>query len=705
MKIEDLPKISDKIHLPTSVTALSTISRLMKEVVLHEPLTPAASKPLFMAAKADGIRKKAANADTHTEGTFRSFGLIEYLDGATKLFRSTPLGREVAGAYDIDGHPQILPDEITALSLRVLCSWKATNEGRDIHPGRMLLDLLCDVDVDGYITEHEFTNFLIDPAIKNDSQYDQIKASLLEFRAKGADAICDYTETCKTYLFLPSFVNKWNLLRKARIFDFVRVANSYRWTMGADAAEDDEGEDVSKGDLFSKHSKVTEYRLLPGALKIYKRLVERKGTVTGMSNSVKGPLQRISYGAPGTGKSKGVNDVSSKMPKEDVVRTTFHPDSDYSTFVGAYKPKMKCLPRVAMESTKVKRVTCDEGFSAQEKEALEVEKKIAYEFVPQAFAKAYVQAWKRMVKPVDEKVLPVMLVIEEINRGDCAKIFGDLFQLLDRRVTDDEQNPNDAAKKVGFSEYPVLADSDLADYIRKELSAADVKAAIEEKYPSVIAAENLQLMLPPNLYIWATMNTSDQSLFPMDSAFKRRWEWQYVPISKPDKEGDPTWKERKIKVGEATYDWWTFLTIINKHIAKATESEDKQLGYFFVKAPDDTGLITAEQFANKVLFYLYGDVFKSYDLPAAVFKREGGAKWEFRDFFHSETSVVLKADGTIVKDANGNVLKTVDDAATQMLKKPGDVNEFELAAFLAHLKWTDASGKALELKSEPGADA
>ncbi len=529
------------------------------------------------------------------------------------------------------------------------------------------------------------------------------------------------------------------------------------------------------------------------------------------------PYQRIIYGAPGTGKSHKVDEMVKKLPKEDVVRTTFHPDSDYSTFVGAYKPTMKSEARTLMKGEEIAKVTKGDA-------SLFCERKISYSFVPQAFAKAYVQAWKRLAEckplkkfvptktptgidsvmkdvvdaliaehggnvgfevekdaiaakfamvpggaeyapgsiipsdycynrindgiaedkptyfeyltngvykcwgsdykycgPVLHKatgsaneeivghcidgirnvggVPPVMLVIEEINRGDCAKVFGDLFQLLDRWVKDDE---HDATKKAGFSEYPVLADSDLAEFIRGELSG--VKAAIEGLgYASVVADDKLELMLPPNMYIWATMNTSDQSLFPMDSAFKRRWEWKYVPIAKPD---EPNWKDRKIKVGSSLYDWWDFLTIINKHIDKATGSEDKQLGYFFVKAPDDTGLITAEQFADKVLFYLYGDVFKSYELPAAAFKREGGAVWAFRDFFYPETVVVLKADGQLVKDGNGNIAKTVTDETTQALKKPGDVNEFELAAFLDHLKWKDEKGeKAVGKSSIAGADA
>lgn len=341
------------------------------------------------------------------------------------------------------------------------------------------------------------------------------------------------------------------------------------------------------------------------------------------------PLQLITYGAPGTGKSHKVDGLANNPDVAACVRTTFHPDSDYATFVGAYKPVM-------------------EG------------EKIAYKFRPQAFMNAYVKAWKEMSKPeADGKVKSVVLVIEEINRGNCAQIFGDLFQLLDRG-------------KDGYSTYPIDADADLATWLAEELGKLDADA--QERVPPEVRSGE-KLVLPPNLYIWATMNTSDQSLFPIDSAFKRRWDWEYVPIAKPDKSGDSDWKERKIEVGDSLFDWWDFLSAINGHIAKATESEDKQLGYFFVKANDATGCISAEQFANKVLFYLYGDVFKSYELPKKdCFQQADNTVLKFRDFFYSEK----------VEEGEGE---------NRVTHKPGDVKLDVVAAFLRGLKWKEKGVK------------
>ena len=307
------------------------------------------------------------------------------------------------------------------------------------------------------------------------------------------------------------------------------------------------------------------------------------------------PLQLITYGAPGTGKSHGVEEVVGSY--ENTVRTTFHPDSDYSTFVGCYKPTMEAKPKYGPQGLpiKVNGVELTEDI-------------ISYSYVPQAFTKAYVRAWQNMTPDSEGKVAPQFLVIEEINRGNCAQIFGDLFQLLDR---DDS----------GYSKYAIEADSDLARHISKELAklAPDAQKCVP---PEVLSGQ--KLVLPPNLYIWATMNTSDQSLFPMDSAFKRRWEWRYVPI----RDAGKNWK-----IVSEKYDWWEFIKKVNGSISSATNSEDKQLGYFFARPDDASGnVISSSRFVNKVLFYLYNDVFKDYDLPQAFSKQEGG-RFAFGDFF------------------------------------------------------------------------
>ena len=319
-------------------------------------------------------------------------------------------------------------------------------------------------------------------------------------------------------------------------------------------------------------------------------------TLNPISFPLSRPLQQISYGAPGTGKSFGINEEI-KNGKLDAVRTTFHPDSDYSTFVGAYKP--------AMGKAKV--------YGAQgplQHQGNDVEEdKITYKFVPQAFTKAYVKAWQKMSKANAEgKTEPQILVIEEINRGNCAQIFGDLFQLLDR---DDD----------GYSSYPIQADEDLRQHIAQELATC-------EDLPENIK-NGTELMLPPNLYIWATMNTSDQSLFPIDSAFKRRWEWKYMKISNAGK----NWK---ITAGDKQYDWWNFIEKINNEIAAATSSDDKKLGYFFCK-PNEGDAINAERFVGKVIFYLWNDVFK--DEAPAFFNVIENTEPSFDAFFEQDGEV------------------------------------------------------------------
>lgn len=294
-------------------------------------------------------------------------------------------------------------------------------------------------------------------------------------------------------------------------------------------------------------------------------------------------IQKIFFGAPGTGKSHTIDyslfeeDNKKRTGLKDydnaVIRTTFHPDYDYAQFVGTYKPK-------------------------------KVDGTITYSFIPQVFAKAYATAWKSYLSGNKEDVF---LVIEEINRGNCAQIFGDIFQLLDR--------VGDGADK-GFSQYSIDADCDFATWLKEDSILKTVWSEYETK------VGDGKLKLPPNLNILATMNTSDQSLFPMDSAFKRRFDWEYVPIKyAKDSDCGDDWKadEFKIVIGDSMYMWLDFLKKVNADIYDATQSEDKQMGEFFIKPKSDDLKIAFNEFRSKVLFYLWDSVYKDETERQAVF--------------------------------------------------------------------------------------
>jgi hypothetical protein len=270
------------------------------------------------------------------------------------------------------------------------------------------------------------------------------------------------------------------------------------------------------------------------------------------TQEIKG-YNKIYFGAPGSGKSREVENIISNS---SFTRTTFHPDSDYASFIGTFKPNVSVSDPT----------------------------KITYSFTPQAFTNAYLKAWSDLNSVH-------YLVIEEINRGNCAQIFGDIFQCLDRNVE-------------GYSKYTIDIDSDLANYIETQLISKG-KQDVYSLYFQRVTGEGgvKRIALPPNLVILATMNTSDQSLFPMDSAFKRRWDWEFIPIDYEDAE------TLIIVFDDSTkYNWGKFIKNINSKVRSITDSEDKQLGNRFVNPPN--GIITFEQFRSKVLFFLWYEVYK-----------------------------------------------------------------------------------------------
>ena len=357
-----------------------------------------------------------------------------------------------------------------------------------------------------------------------------------------------------------------------------------------------------------------------------------------ISDTLQKPLQQIYFGAPGTGKSHEIKD---RIKKHKSFRITFHPDTDYSSFVGAYKPTSVEVRMRDMAG----HVIIEDGKEVKET-------KIVYEYVKQAFLNAYIEAWKEQE---EETPQPVYLVIEEINRGNCAQIFGDIFQLLDR-------NSN------GFSDYAIVPDADLSRHVKKDLeklvivNKEAINAIYEECEEDMVdkVVNGKVLLLPNNLYIWATMNTSDQSLFPIDSAFKRRWDWKYIKIADAHK----NWQ---IKIGTKTYDWWQFVQAINYFVFDATQSEDKNLGYFFAKAKDS--IINAETFVSKVIFYLYTDVFKDYGFSGDIFKGANDDEMTFQSFYIAdgspcESQIIRFIENVMFSDALPESLKAtavVDD--------------------------------------------
>jgi len=292
-----------------------------------------------------------------------------------------------------------------------------------------------------------------------------------------------------------------------------------------------------------------------------------------IENNTSDVQNTIYFGSPGTGKSHKADEITNGKA---VQKVTFHPDYDYHSFVGGYKPTM-------------------EG------------DKIAYKFVPQIFTKIYVDSWKNLVSADETK--PFYLQIEEINRGNCAEIFGDLFQLLDR-------------DKDGFSKYEVTAEEELCKYLLSEKGFGG-------NHPGI---DNGKLRFPNNLKIIATMNTSDQSLFPMDSAFKRRWDWIYVPIDTDCKFSDFT---IQLENGKA-FEWLSFLKVINEEIFEITKSQDKQIGNWFIDAQNSGKVISESTFVNKVIFYLWNDVFK--DEENTIFKSADGKNLTYTSFFENGVS-------------------------------------------------------------------
>lgn len=275
------------------------------------------------------------------------------------------------------------------------------------------------------------------------------------------------------------------------------------------------------------------------------------------------PRNRIIFGAPGTGKSWQLDTDKNKLLENggEFERVTFHPDYTYSQFVGAYKP------------------TTDENGE------------ISYQFVPGPFMRIYVNALKNSRTDYPQ---PYLLIIEEINRARVASVFGDIFQLLDR-------------KEDGTSQYAIQASEDIKKYLAAELGGQP------SYYPI--------LKIPNNMFLWATMNSADQGVYPMDTAFKRRWTFEYISIDAKQEEVKCTVNLVKDNP-ETNVNWNRLRKAINaKLLDTCRVNEDKLLGPFFlskkaIKADEANHIIDEEAFRkafkSKVIMYLFEDAARQY---------------------------------------------------------------------------------------------
>ena len=305
-----------------------------------------------------------------------------------------------------------------------------------------------------------------------------------------------------------------------------------------------------------------------------KELLDSIKVIQPFSNDEPGNI--IYFGAPGTGKSHNLNEDVSKLLKDtpdNYERVTFHPDYTYANFVGTYKP-------VSKEDSKYP---------------------ISYEYVPGPFMRTLVKALKTPSEPF-------ILVIEEINRANVAAVFGDVFQLLDR---DDITN---------ISQFPINASEDMKNYLKKELNNTDMfdqnKCGLRNYWKSILGQNYDKIKIPSNMLIWATMNSADQGVFPMDTAFKRRWDFIYFDINQNEKEIE----NLKVKICGKEIQWNKLRRAINDELVLTYRiNEDKLIGPFFAfkEFKDKIDLTEDEEkkfkkiFKNKIIMYLFEDAARS----------------------------------------------------------------------------------------------
>jgi|694.fasta_scaffold16877_2 hypothetical protein len=557
------------------------------------------------------------NIIASNKGYWSGIGLIDSNNDLTEL------GKEYAeGAIDrtefavrvinelLLPNPNIDPPYNSA----IVKNWQ--ENGLEIHPLKLIIQILSliqqkyNLSTQPFITFWEFVDIIVPIAADTPSNLDKYCKSIIAFRNSEID------------------VNSWPKYYPSPISSGeskpTEIRHYYEYLLFL----------INYGILETVVTGNTKYDanfyLTPSARRLFK--VQSNHSSTNPENKdpnckslIKPEFKenKIFFGAPGTGKSTRITQIleKEKVCEKFVTRVTFHPEYDYASFVGGYKP------------------------------FTDLKGEIKYAFVPQTFTNVFIDACNN---PDSQ----YYLIIEEINRGNCAEIFGDLFQLLDR-------NPK----------YPITTSKELREYLSGVDSNGEKRIKVATEYWD---RENGKMRLPNNITLWATMNTSDQSLMPMDSAFKRRWEWQYIPIiytaKDPETNKDNTSFKYKVQFGKPTktFSWIEFIKEINNKISKIDSlGMDKCLGNYFVqveKNKQDEYLISEDTFINKVLFYLWNDVFKDENDEDGISIFKGIT---FMDFFPKETARVnikkilnelsIKIDG----DQNNELTESINEVENQ----------------------------------------
>lgn len=350
-----------------------------------------------------------------------------------------------------------------------------------------------------------------------------------------------------------------------------------------------------------------------------------KRNESNLNQRIDRPHQRIFFGAPGTGKSYELNKEAKEYFGDNYERVTFHPNYMYGNFVGAFKP----FPKVLKNSDGT--IKKDEDGNIQES--------ITYEYIPGVFMRQLVKAFKCPAQNY-------LLLIEEINRANVAAVFGDVFQLLDRDGN-------------GESEYFIATSRELQEFLKKEFKDFEIDETIKEK----LGQDFSRLYLPSNLYIWASMNSADQGVMPMDTAFRRRWEFRYIGINDAADSNEEDFGRYKFKINSSeVVKWDLFRRELNKKLSLLNIPEDKLIGPYFVSKSilEDSDLDRlTETIKNKVLMYLYEDAAKAHR-PSLFAENKYATYSEVCKYF-SENALSLFKGNIEIKTEPINKNVTYDD--------------------------------------------